>query len=311
MACGLVAVDRSIAHGGGWVGVIAPWVQFWLRSRRRPLVLLKGSGIRQLLRRRAPCLHAAKLDERMVKSPETILDILPNVGDQASDVAQIGRFRQYMSQFISGYYRFGFRQRWIFPCVDQIGKIWRANLEKITMGAASSSRGAHPGCSSVRPCVHAVGEQRGSLSACGECPCSSCGDRGRSASSTKGRALSACIGSPTLGSTCGRVFLSWRGRAVLETFCDLFAFLDDRRALGKAAFARSPVLPVSPRCPHRPRFLAGKNRKSGLARTNAFRYHISSRRGRGSAGRARPCQGRGRGFEPRRPLHRLREAGHT
>ena len=25
--------------------------------------------------------------------------------------------------------------------------------------------------------------------------------------------------------------------------------------------------------------------------------------GRGSAGRARPCQGRGRGFEPRRPLH--------
>ena len=115
--------------------------------------------------------------------------------------------------------------------------------------------------------------------------------------------MSACIGSPTLGSTCGRVFLSWRGRAVLETFCDLFAFLDDRRALGKAAFARSPVLPVSPRCPHRPRFLAGKNRKSGLARTNAFRYHISSRRGRGSAGRARPCQGRGRGFEPRRPLH--------
>ncbi len=26
-------------------------------------------------------------------------------------------------------------------------------------------------------------------------------------------------------------------------------------------------------------------------------------RGRGSAGRAQPCQGWGRGFEPRRPLH--------
>ena len=297
------------------MGVIAPWVQFWLRSRRRPLVLLKGSGIRQLLRRRAPCLHAAKLDERMVKSPETILDILPNVGDQASDVAQIGRFRQYMSQFISGYYRFGFRQRWIFPCVDQIGKIWRANLEKITMGAASSSRGAHPGCSSVRPCVHAVGEQRGSLSACGECPCSSCGDRGRSASSTKGRALSACIGSPTLGSTCGRVFLPLRGRAALETVCDRSAFPGNRRALGKAAFARSPASPVLLRCRRAVRiaraFLRIKNQKSGLARTDAFRYYISSRRGRGSAGRARPCQGRGRGFEPRRPLHRLREAGHT
>ena len=110
-------------------------------------------------------------------------------------------------------------------------------------------------------------------------------------------------------------FLPLRGRVVLETVCDRFAFPGDRRALGKTAFARSPALPVLLRCRRAARiaraFLRIKNRKSGLARTNAFHYYISSRRGRGSAGRARPCQGRGRGFEPRRPLHRLREAGHT
>ena len=34
-------------------------------------------------------------------------------------------------------------------------------------------------------------------------------------------------------------------------------------------------------------------------------YYMHSR-GRGSVGRAQPCQGWGRGFEPRRPLHFLR-----
>lgn len=106
------------------------------------------------------------------------------------------------------HYRLGFRQGWILPCMDQIGNIWCGSLEKITMVAVSSSWGAHPRCASVLPCVHAVSEQRGSLSACGERPCSPCGDRRRFASSTKGRALSACIGSPTSGSTCGRVFFS-------------------------------------------------------------------------------------------------------
>jgi len=33
---------------------------------------------------------------------------------------------------------------------------------------------------------------------------------------------------------------------------------------------------------------------------------LASARGRGSAGRAQPCQGWGRGFESRRPLHRSR-----
>ena len=32
---------------------------------------------------------------------------------------------------------------------------------------------------------------------------------------------------------------------------------------------------------------------------------LAPARGRGSAGRAQPCQGWGRGFESRRPLHRL------
>ena len=113
-----------------------------------------------------------------------------------------------MNQFLSMHYRLGFRQGWILPCMDQIGNIWCGSLEKITMVAVSSSWGAHPRCASVLPCVHAVSEQRGSLSACGERPCSPCGDRRRFASSTKGRALSACIGSPTSGSTCGRVFFS-------------------------------------------------------------------------------------------------------
>lgn len=93
MARGLVAVERSIAHGGGWAGGDRVLRPIWSRSRRRLLVLLKGSGARQLLRRRAPCLHAAKLDERMVKNPGTILDILPNVGDRASDAARIRGIR--------------------------------------------------------------------------------------------------------------------------------------------------------------------------------------------------------------------------
>ena len=69
-----------------------------------------------------------------------------------------------------------------------------------------------------------------------------------------------------------------------------------------------------PRCAWAGCGLAGIFRnydKLGLAHLWWFQYHISSRRGRGSAGRARPCQGRGRGFEPRRPLHRHHEAGHT
>ena len=188
-------------------------------------------------------------------------------------------------------------------------------LGKNCHGCSIFELGCASGCASVLPCVHAVSEQRGSLSVCGERPCSPCGDRRRSASSAQGRAPSACIGSPTPGSTCGRVFLPLRGRAALETVCDRSAFPGNRRALGKAAFARSPASPVLLRCRRAVRiaraFLRIKNQKSGLARTDAFRYYISSRRGRGSAGRARPCQGRGRGFEPRRPLHRLREAGHT
>ena len=81
---------EAVERGGA---VIVSRSQSWSRSRRRLLVLLKGSGARQLLWRRAPCLYAAKLDERMVKNPGTILDILPNVGDQASGATLIGEFR--------------------------------------------------------------------------------------------------------------------------------------------------------------------------------------------------------------------------
>ena len=56
-----------------------------------------------------------------------------------------------MNQFLSMHYRLGFRQGWILPRMDQIGKIWCGSLEKITMVAVSSSWGAHPGaCRSCR-----------------------------------------------------------------------------------------------------------------------------------------------------------------
>ena len=43
--------------------------------------------------------------------------------------------------------------------------------------------------------------------------------------------------------------------------------------------------------------------KLGLASIRKLSYHTSSRCGHGSAGRASPCQGEGREFEPRFPLH--------
>ena len=48
------------------------------------------------------------------------------------------------------HYRLGFRQGWILPCMDQIGKIWCGSLEKITMVAVSRAgmriRGARRSC---------------------------------------------------------------------------------------------------------------------------------------------------------------------
>ena len=44
-----------------------------------------------------------------------------------------------------------------------------------------------------------------------------------------------------------------------------------------------------------------------LASTLAITYSNSSQSGHGSVGRAQPCQGWGRGFEPRCPLHCLLE----
>ena len=44
-----------------------------------------------------------------------------------------------------------------------------------------------------------------------------------------------------------------------------------------------------------------------LAQAWGSAYYIHSSSGHGSAGRAPPCQGGGRGFEPRCPLHRLLE----
>ena len=138
-------------------------------------------------------------------------------------------------------------------------------LGKNYHGCSVPSWDAHPRCASVLPCVHAVGEQRGSLSACGERPCSPCGDRGRFASSAKGRALSACIGSPTPGSTCGRVFspFAWKGgaRNRLRPLCfpgrSPSAWESGFRAISR--IARVAALP--PRCPHRPCFLADKKSK--------------------------------------------------
>ena len=220
-----------------------------------------------------------------------------------------------MNQFLSMHYRLGLRQGWILPCMDQIGKIWCGSLEKITMVAVSRAgmriRGARRSCRAF------------TRSASSEEACRSAANAHARHAATGGVSHRALKGEPRALASALRLpvrradvfFLPLRGRAVLETVCDRFAFPGDRRALGKAAFARSPALPVLLRCRRAARiaraFLRIKNRKSGLARTNAFHYYISSRRGRGSAGRARPCQGRGRGFEPRRPLHRLREAGHT
>ena len=55
-----------------------------------------------------------------------------------------------MNQFLSMHYRLGFRQGWILPCMDQIGKIWCGSLEKITMVAVSRAgmriRGARRSC---------------------------------------------------------------------------------------------------------------------------------------------------------------------
>ena len=199
--------------------------------------------------------------------------------------------------------------------MDQIGNIWCRSLEKIAMVAVSSSWGAHPGAR--RSC------RAFTRSASSEEACRSAANAHARHAATGGVPHRALRGEPRALASALRLpvrradvfVLPLRGRAALETVCDRSVFPGDRRALGKAAFARSPASPVLLRCRRAVRiaraFLRIKNQKSGLARTDAFRYYISSRRGRGSAGRARPCQGRGRGFEPRRPLHRLREAGHT
>ena len=47
-----------------------------------------------------------------------------------------------------------------------------------------------------------------------------------------------------------------------------------------------------------------------LAREARFPYCISLRRGLSAVGSAPPCQGGGRGFEPRSPLHESTRAGH-
>ena len=47
-----------------------------------------------------------------------------------------------------------------------------------------------------------------------------------------------------------------------------------------------------------------------LARKARFPYCISLRRGLSAVGSAPPCQGGGRGFEPRSPLHESTRAGH-
>lgn len=81
----------------------------------------------------------------------------------------------------------------------------------------------------------------------------------------QGRALSACIGSPTPGSTCGRVFspFAWKGgaRNRLRPLCfpgrSPSAWESGFRAISR--IARVAALP--PRCPHRLRFLADKKSK--------------------------------------------------
>ena len=138
-------------------------------------------------------------------------------------------------------------------------------LGKNCHGCSIFELGCASGCASVLPCVHAVSEQRGSLSVCGERPCSPCGDRRRSASSAQGRAPSACIGSPTPGSACGRVCspFAWKGgaRNRLRSLCfpgrSPSAWESGFRAISR--IARVAALP--PRCPHRPCFLTDKKSK--------------------------------------------------
>ena len=152
-------------------------------------------------------------------------------------------------------------------------------LGKNCHGCSIFELGCASGCASVLPCVHAVSEQRGSLSVCGERPCSPCATGGVPHRALRGepRALASALRLPVRRAD---VFvLPLRGRAALETVCDRSVFPGDRRALGKAAFARSPASPVLLRCRRAARiaraFLRIKNRKSGLAQTNAFRYYIS------------------------------------
>ena len=53
------------------------------------------------------------------------------------------------------------------------------------------------------------------------------------------------------------------------------------------------------------------NLKFGLARGRRFPYIIPCACGLSAVGSAPPCQGGGRGFEPRSPLHVSTEAGHS
>ena len=53
------------------------------------------------------------------------------------------------------------------------------------------------------------------------------------------------------------------------------------------------------------------NLKFGLARGRGFPYIIPCACGLSAVGSAPPCQGGGRGFEPRSPLHVSTEAGHS
>ena len=53
-----------------------------------------------------------------------------------------------------------------------------------------------------------------------------------------------------------------------------------------------------------------RSQKKGPCEPQRIRVRCSTLCGHGSAGRAPPCQGGGRGFEPRCPLHRLQEPAH-
>ena len=69
------------------------------------------------------------------------------------------------------------------------------------------------------------------------------------------------------------------------------------QARGKIIYPLAFILQGSP--------LEKKFFKLRLASIRKLSYHTSSRCGHGSAGRASPCQGEGRGFESRCPLHCL------